>query len=1024
MPEVSSLSFCNNILMTHVRACCGGGCQTWQTLFCDFQSNCICMTPYGVNETPSRCTDDDIGVVKCSDIPEIPPCSAAPCSVFEKSGYDLTLFHCPGLTYYSDIPTIIEFQSGIFPGFGQLIPGLTHTIKCSSYDLGSCSGSYLNCACLTRNRTMVRNLQNHATYTNINNNDTGPEICGDASVGGNPFSPGDANGDGIVNGADLAAVLAGWGTNNPALELNVEYPYSLGVGGFIEFVGPSFRTISTGSSHILAIGGWSGGVYATGDNTSGQCNVPEFLRDPNRISGAIEVSANNKNSSCLYISEYAYTNTTNNLIKNASRMSLGITGWGDNTYNQLPIPTTYQIIRGGYTAGIMLLNGFTLCSSADPSGGDIDWLTGIDSTGGMTHYACFSVPGVTETVSTNYTRVTSGKYNTAALYDNSRVQVDRRPSGAFLYTQTPLVGVECWGDIDTIIIPGISMNNCGTSHGGNGCTCNPGSLDCSAADCGACSALVDQFYGNDICAGTGGVWNQTTISTLCYERANVIWNMGVLVTAAIPNGVTIGTTHYPAGSTIPSGIACGTTGPGTPKGNTYTPCFDNQIKYINDAIIPFNQSVTTAPYAHQISCGTTHCCISFGNYNPTDDLESATFLYCWGTDGTTASLNNVLSPSPGSTMYAWNTSYGAGLKNQMGIFIKENETSVFKEGTFNPAPRLVVGNHTLLTSATITLVSGITHGTNAEYPPVGLTFDKIQNLGVIHSAKAVCGKLFNGAVYNSNTTGSWEWISCGDTNTCATLKCRTTRAAAGLPDIIQRKFMCWGISGDVNNETYNSGNHITISEQIKGTAFDVEYAPCQVAAGTPPVFYYRSIPFAVGSTGTDGDILITAKVVSKVNGTFTVNNSYGDLIIDPDRTTQYYDNHIRHNLNSLLSNEGGVIPTDGNWNQYFSEKEQFLGKRNSDTNWTPFLPVIASGGTLSTYLENRYSPSSDLTCLESQPIPLTDCCDTASAPQGLTGACWLSWTAGGCIENKTAKECEAMQGVFLGFNTDAGDCPQ
>ncbi len=42
----------------------------------------------------------------------------------------------------------------------------------------------------------------------------------DASVGGNPSSPGDANGDGIVNGADLAAVLAGWGTNNPAADVN------------------------------------------------------------------------------------------------------------------------------------------------------------------------------------------------------------------------------------------------------------------------------------------------------------------------------------------------------------------------------------------------------------------------------------------------------------------------------------------------------------------------------------------------------------------------------------------------------------------------------------------------------------------------------------------------------------------------------------------------------------------------------------------------------------------------------------
>ncbi len=42
----------------------------------------------------------------------------------------------------------------------------------------------------------------------------------DGLVGSNPTSPGDVNADGIVNGADLAAVLAGWGTNNAAADVN------------------------------------------------------------------------------------------------------------------------------------------------------------------------------------------------------------------------------------------------------------------------------------------------------------------------------------------------------------------------------------------------------------------------------------------------------------------------------------------------------------------------------------------------------------------------------------------------------------------------------------------------------------------------------------------------------------------------------------------------------------------------------------------------------------------------------------
>ncbi len=45
-------------------------------------------------------------------------------------------------------------------------------------------------------------------------------VGNDGTVGGNPTSPGDVNSDGIVNGADLAAVLAGWGTSDDQPDTN------------------------------------------------------------------------------------------------------------------------------------------------------------------------------------------------------------------------------------------------------------------------------------------------------------------------------------------------------------------------------------------------------------------------------------------------------------------------------------------------------------------------------------------------------------------------------------------------------------------------------------------------------------------------------------------------------------------------------------------------------------------------------------------------------------------------------------
>ena len=49
----------------------------------------------------------------------------------------------------------------------------------------------------------------------------GQRIGNDGSVGGNPTLPGDVNQDGVVNGTDLAFVLAGWGTtDNPVADIN------------------------------------------------------------------------------------------------------------------------------------------------------------------------------------------------------------------------------------------------------------------------------------------------------------------------------------------------------------------------------------------------------------------------------------------------------------------------------------------------------------------------------------------------------------------------------------------------------------------------------------------------------------------------------------------------------------------------------------------------------------------------------------------------------------------------------------
>jgi hypothetical protein len=48
----------------------------------------------------------------------------------------------------------------------------------------------------------------------------GQRIGNDGSVGANPTLPGDVNQDGVINGPDLAFVLAGWGTNNPIADIN------------------------------------------------------------------------------------------------------------------------------------------------------------------------------------------------------------------------------------------------------------------------------------------------------------------------------------------------------------------------------------------------------------------------------------------------------------------------------------------------------------------------------------------------------------------------------------------------------------------------------------------------------------------------------------------------------------------------------------------------------------------------------------------------------------------------------------
>ena len=48
----------------------------------------------------------------------------------------------------------------------------------------------------------------------------GQRIGNNGVIGANPISPGDLNQDGIVNGMDLALVLAGWGTNNAQADYN------------------------------------------------------------------------------------------------------------------------------------------------------------------------------------------------------------------------------------------------------------------------------------------------------------------------------------------------------------------------------------------------------------------------------------------------------------------------------------------------------------------------------------------------------------------------------------------------------------------------------------------------------------------------------------------------------------------------------------------------------------------------------------------------------------------------------------
>ena len=482
--------------------------------------------------------------------------------------------------------------------------------------------------------------------------------------------------------------------------------------------------------------------------------------------------------------------------------------------------------------------------------------------------------------------------------------------------------------------------------------------------------------------------------------------------------LTVGGTLYPENVAIPPHVLCGTTGPVTSQGNTYTPCYDNQIKYINECIIPDILGDNTG-YISSLSCGTTHCCAIFGAYLD-DTTENNKYLYCWGLDGTTASLDNMLTPSRGSTMHAWNTNYGVGNKRQQGLFIKENGTTFESRGTsWNPLPQFALGNYTISTSATITLVKGLTNES------LGITYDLIQHLGVIHNATSVCGSLRGGA-YDSELRGSWEWISCGDTNTCACLSCAKTVIIPIVSLVSTKHFLCWGISGDTNNITPHAGSTFAIIENIRGTTFEVYYAPCQVEAGNPPIFYYRSAPFTVGNASATGDLLITAKALYKVGSGFDTYDTYGDIIENYSDTARYLKpNATVHNSNSLLSNRGvapgrNINETPNTWNQYFSETEQMFGKRPSDTNWTPYLPLIANDGTRATYLANRYIPSPNSTCIVSATPPTTNCCTTSSSPTIMVGACW---TTNECIDNVTALACETSGGVFLGFDTDTGDCP-
>ena len=480
MPDVSELSHCGTITTEHIRPCCDGGCQYWTTLSCNYAANCICTVPFKYIELVSICTNTG----ECSTPTQ--DCTQNTCTVFSTNGYNVTLYSCPGSQYSSAIAPTVTVQGGDHPGFGQLIPGLTFTVKCSTYTnvTGSCSsGSYIDCACLTRNTSMFKNITAHLTYAKMNQMDLGSDdfLCTETLT-----------------------------------ELDVEYPYSRGIGGFVEFIGPNYRTISTGSvsptaePHIVAIGGWSGGVYATGNNAYGQCNVPEFLRDPTRISGAIQVSANNKNSACLFISQYAEVPSTLNLIKNVSRMHLGITGWGDNTFNQLPVPTSYTIARGITTDGFMLLGGFTGCTLAHGDSTTYVTRSANDAAAGVSYYACFHPTGITQTLATNYTRITSGKYNTAAAYDNSHIRVNILSETEFDFTPINSIGVECWGDIGTISIPGVSMNDCGVLHSGPGCTCN-GNPGCNPSDCAACVAYMTYFDGG-LCVDD---WNNAQSNPKC-----------------------------------------------------------------------------------------------------------------------------------------------------------------------------------------------------------------------------------------------------------------------------------------------------------------------------------------------------------------------------------------------------------------------------------------------------------------------------------------------------------------------------